>query len=256
MKKNDLACALVVAATNREFTKVELLLAFGADPFFSNHKLHLTCLEAVVLADDLSIARLLFDCHADSDNSSQIVLFSALRKAEQKSQEMFQLVLQKCHEISMDWNCYFLHAVAQGSYQCAKISVEQGADMNRISDQGTTALSILTLNLQQTSAEQGRKIALLIKFLLENGADPSIKTRSGKTAGSYVGVRNIPKWLDGVTWDDLVQANAHKVIQKSVLQSPAENSASARKRRREDPEEVDCSRSARPPSTPPGKITG
>lgn len=48
------------------------------------------------------------------------------------------------------------------------------------------------------------------KILLKAGADPNSRSRSGKALDQYAVTRKFPKYL-GVTWEELVETNKHKV---------------------------------------------
>lgn len=210
----SISLALFQAVDQKEIMKVELLLAFGADPLGTKSGIVETPLEAAIKVGDKDITRLLLDCVTGVDNSSRNMLFHALQVAEGKDAELFQLVLKECLAKPMDWNKCIFSAIYRRHFQCARIAVEQGADVNSLDSVGRSALFLL-------AQESSLKAANLMKFLLENGADPSIKPERGRIAGDYSAARNIHKRL-GVTWDELVKANAHKVIKPSDSQTQDE----------------------------------
>lgn len=201
--------ALCTAIKIEDISKIELLLTFGADGL-SNGATQPQCLSAAASTGNLEICQFLVDRFACSSKPFKEALIYALLKAGEKNSEVFQLFLKECSERAIDWSDCFVRAVYEKSYQCAQIALEKGADVNRPYI-GYTALMVL-------AKRATKEAALFMKLLMEKGADPSITTREGKSLGSYFGSKNIHKWLDGVTWEELVQANAHKVIRLSGSQ--------------------------------------
>ncbi|MCJ1262628.1 hypothetical protein MMC22_002498 [Lobaria immixta] len=221
--------ALSLAIENEDISKIELLLEFGADPFLDG-EYEPRFLKEAVSTGNLEICQFLVHRFACSSEPFDKALILALTEADRKNSEAFQLILKECNERAIDWGECLVRAVSVRNYQCAQIALEKGADVNHIynrrsrSADNKTALTILA---RITTKEA----ALLIKLLLEKGADPSIIFPSGRSLGSYAGARNIQRWLGGVTWEELVQANAHKVIRTSDSQSPAEKSQQSKGQR-------------------------
>lgn len=215
--------ALCRAIYDNDMSKIELLLGFGADPLSGTSQFP-RFLQLAVYMGNPEITRLLIDRFACSSRSFQNALIKGLCAAEKKDSENFQLVLKACNEGDIDWSDCLVRAVYYKRYECAQVALEQAADLNRPlgeigeeradRDKNKTALMFLVTRMS-------KEAALFVKLLLEKGADPSI--RSGKPLSSYRGAKNIQKWLNGVTWEELVQANAHKVVRTSDSQSPATN---------------------------------
>lgn len=219
---------LFLAIEKEDVSKIELLLEFSADPL-PYFKAFPTFLRQAANTGNLELCRFLLDRFACPSESFDTALILALCEAERKNSEAFQLILKECNERAVDWGECLVSAVSVRNYQCAQIALEKGADVNHIYNErhrsaDKTALMML-------APRTTKEAALLIKLLLEKGADPSITSIKGKPLGSYAGAKNIQKWLDGVTWEELVQANAHKVIRTSDSQSPAEKSQQSKGQR-------------------------
>lgn len=211
IEKYEMNVALSAAARKGDIKKVELLLAFGASPVQKAN--YDSPLVIAVESGDENIVRLLLGHMVNSGRSSQEVFFNALSAAEKKGSEVFQLILKECQERSMDWNYCLQAAVEKRANQCARISIEQGADVN-----GPNGKEIRETPLTTLARHSSQKAADLMKLLLENGADPFIENNLKRVPGDYKGAKNIHKRL-GVTWDELVKANAHKVIESRNPQS-------------------------------------
>lgn len=201
--------ALCKAVECQDIGKCELILAFGADPCNIRPW---NGIERAIQTGDEDIIRLLLDYSTGLDRSSQGVLFHAMGTAESKNPEIFQLVFKACRARPMDWNICLSAAVSRVRLQCAQIAIEQGADVNRIFED---------LALNHILQRRPLKAANVMKLLLENGADPSCFPKRGKKLSDYKVVRNIQNHL-GVTWDELVRANAHKIIKPSDPQNQDE----------------------------------
>lgn len=211
-KDSKMYRALQRAVSIGDIKKVEFLLAFGAKPFYEESVAG--PLYAAAESSDETILRLLLDfLPIDSKSSLQKALFHALVAAEKEGSEVFQILLKECQERTIDWNYCLQAAVERQAYQCARISIEQGADVN-------ISYGIEVTTLMMLARESSQKAADLMKLLLENGADPSIKNHLKRGPGDYKGAKNIQKWL-GVTWEELVEANAHKVIKPSDTVIPS-----------------------------------
>ena len=214
--------ALLLAIENEDISKIELLLEFGADPFLDG-KYEPRFLEKAVSTGNLEICQFLVHRFACSSEPFNQALVLALVEAQGKNPEIFQLILNECNERAIDWGECLVRAVSVRNYQCAQIALEKGADVNHLLNQKTA--------LQMLAARTTKEAALLIKLMLEMGADPSITAKRSTSLSHYAGARNIQRWLGGVTWEELVQANAHKVIRTSDSQSPAENSQQSKGQR-------------------------
>jgi ankyrin repeat protein len=69
----------------------------------------------------------------------------------------------------------------QDGLATVKLLVKRGAELDRVDDRGRTALMI--------AAERGH--AEIAAWLVENGADPTIEDRDGKTARDLAGSRAV-----------------------------------------------------------------
>ena len=211
--------ALYRAIRKNDISKMELLLAFGADPLSGTSRVP-PFLALAVRTGNLEITRLLIDRFACSSKSFQNALIEGLCATKKKDSEIFQLVLKACNEGDIDWSDCLVRAVYDQNYQRAQVALEQAADLNRpLGEKGNTKLEQNKTALQIVVKRTSKEAALFAKLLLEKGADPSI-SNVGKPPGSYRGAKNIQKWLNGVTWEELVQANAHKVVRRSDTPVP------------------------------------
>ena len=124
-------------------------------------------------------------------------------------QELVARVI-KCLDLLHDWTeknyhfdeCFKKNAERGCSIAIAKYLLENGVSVNTrgMINSGSTAL-------YKASARRGKREAEFMRFLLESGADPSLKTQQGIALADKPGPRNIEKWL-GVSWDQLVQDSA------------------------------------------------
>lgn len=87
------------------------------------------------------------------------------------------------------------------SIAIARFLLEIGLDVNHRS--GNNAHTALYF----AAGRQGQRAAELMRFLLESGADPSVKSPKRIAIAEKPGPRNIEKWL-GISWDQLVQESA------------------------------------------------
>ncbi|KAI9854363.1 MAG: hypothetical protein M1813_001266 [Trichoglossum hirsutum] len=87
--------------------------------------------------------------------------------------------------------------------EAVRVLVEHGCDVNRQDGYGRTPLMCGVTDIL-------RRRAIIMKVLIEAGADPSIGLRSGKTVSDYAITKKFLQWT-GMSWDGLVKANQHKI---------------------------------------------
>lgn len=162
-----------------DISKIELLLAFSADSLLDGDTLEF--LRLAVSTDNLEICQFLVDRFACSSKRFKQALMLALFEAERKSSEVFQFFLKECSERAIDWSDCFVRAVGERSYQCAQIALEKGADLNRP--------YVMQTALRRLVMRTTKEAALLMKLLMEKGADPSVTSSKGKSLGSYSGAK-------------------------------------------------------------------
>ena len=91
------------------------------------------------------------------------------------------------------------------------ILLEFGADVNRVSMTGDTTLT----RVIRVSSGSPRDSACIVKQLIEAGADPSRPNGYRKTGEDYALSKKLPKHI-GMTWEELVEQNLHKVHSPTI----------------------------------------
>ena len=186
---------LVEACYYRNVQAVRALLENGADPnFYIDGRW--TALEATIvngpagIMDERSfeIIKLLVEHGADLDESSSLEPI-----VEQLSswiswsggpfdgfrEEVLLYLLDNTKNLN-DCNIAFFNSVGGGNVELSKIIFDNyTVDINYIGYKGKTPLIALITN------ERANNFSEMISFLLENGADKSLKDDSGKTAYDY-----------------------------------------------------------------------
>jgi hypothetical protein len=123
-------------------------------------------------------------------------------------------VIIECLQPLLELNAYSraqnaleLAVIWDSSIGIAEFLLENGATVNAISRKpGYTILHWAAKNTTATAAE-------MVRFLLRQGADPSVKKR-GRLPGELPGAKNISKWL-GFTWDELVESTRAERLAQS-----------------------------------------
>ncbi|KAH0543142.1 hypothetical protein FGG08_002487 [Glutinoglossum americanum] len=168
-----------------------------------------TALERAVIGRSEEMVHLLLEHGADPN------LFASLSNLvdgsydEERTPEllerklrMMRLLLDRGAKPNRSPGSTILHKVASRDYpiEATRLLLDYGANVNALDATGDTPLHYL-------GRRETEKAANLMKLLLENGADPTIRCR-GKLLGDLVGARNISKWL-GMSWDELVESTRH-----------------------------------------------
>ena len=186
---------LIEACYYRNVQAVRVLLENGADPNFYIDG-DWTALEAAIVSgpagimDERSfeIIKLLVEHGADLDESSslypiveQLSAWISLKgEPFNEFREEVLLYLLDNTKNPNDFNVVFYDASGAGNLELAKIVLDNYCvDINYKGYNGETPLIALITN------ERADNFAEMISFLLENGADKSLKDDSGKTAYDY-----------------------------------------------------------------------
>ena len=114
----------------------------------------------------------------------------------------------QCLSLLRDWTkernafetCFKRNAARGASIAIAEFLLRNGVDIDTRGIGGNTALLQASMRNNQRSAE-------MMKFLLESGADPHVKSRLN--IADRPGPRNISKWL-GISWEQLVEESRKK----------------------------------------------
>ena len=123
-----------------------------------------------------------------------------------QSQPHLDAKVIKCLGLLKNWTakkdvfevCFMRNAARGCSIPIARCLLQSGVDVNtRKSATANTALYKASQNKGQSAAE-------LMRFLLESGADPSLKLTRSTDIADRPGPRNIAKWL-GISWEQLVE---------------------------------------------------
>ena len=113
--------------------------------------------------------------------------------------------------------CYKKNAIHCFSIAIARFLLQNGVDVNYRSDGKDTNSQTA---LYRASGKRAQRAAEFMRFLLECGADPTLKRERDPPIADRPGPKNIGKWL-GISWDQLVQESAK--IYAASLPSAAEN---------------------------------
>ena len=186
---------LIEACYYRNIQAVRVLLENGADPNFYIDG-GWTALEATIVSSpagimderSFEIIKLLVEHGADLDESSSLKpiveqLSSWISWRGEPFDEFREEVLLYLLDNTKnpnDCNIAFFNSVDGGNVELSKIIFDNyTVDINYIGYKGETPLIALITN------ERASNFSEMISFLLENGADKSLKDDSGKTAYDY-----------------------------------------------------------------------
>lgn len=142
-----------------------------------------SALTAAVEAGHIDIAEYLVEHGADPDGNKKGSAIAAA--ARTNNAEMLNYLLSKGADINAEspsdesiLSTPLIRAIYNGRLEEVRLLVQFGADVNRLSRKGNTALhqAIRFTNGNQTE---------LVEFLLKNGADPDIRDGYGATARQY-----------------------------------------------------------------------
>lgn len=166
-----------------------------------------TALRCAAWARRPSTLKLLLDRGADPNRGeNRLALDAACGPKDANNEEHILLCVNILLEAGANGNhdeSRSLQAAAQwGFSSVVKLLLDKGADPNRHHSDSVPAL-------RRALSGGTKSHALCAKLLLEYGANPSINGR-GKPLKEYALTFKFPQYL-GVTWDEVVEANKHKV---------------------------------------------
>jgi ankyrin repeat protein len=164
--------ALQWAAANGNLNMCQMLMVAGADPnsapATSFVETGTTALVAAVTSSNYQVVELLlnYGANVNDERGSQTALETATRLDDE---EMVQLIL--------GWNPRLgnsqIHAMENQNHKLVSILVKAGAKFNAVDPQGKSALSVATY----------KNDFILVRFLLEGGADPNPKPSHQSMSG-------------------------------------------------------------------------
>ena len=110
-------------------------------------------------------------------------------------------------------NCFKVNAQRGYSIAIAEFLLRNGVSIDTVGNGGCTALFWASKSKDQRAAE-------LMRFLLESGADPDLKSTSKKSRpiADRPGPRNISKWF-GISWEQLVEESRKKYAASLEMKS-------------------------------------
>lgn len=112
------------------------------------------------------------------------------------------ILLKAGADVNYDDGSLLRILAGRGNSGVLKLLLDKGADPDKVSPGEKSALT--------TALSDGKKShALCAKLLLESGANPSVAGK-GRPAERYALTRKFRQYL-GVTWEEVVEANKHKV---------------------------------------------
>lgn len=176
---------LQLASEENMIDLVKLLLENGADPNFSNLR-RPTPLIIAARKGYTEIVNLLLTHKADVNlrfYASFGVNYNALEEAFHSRTLSTQIIKSlidagaDVSKIKKDSNNYFILALQEKNIELIKLLLENGANINSVSNDGTSIL-----NFMITSDIDNLEI---YDYILKNGMDPNIKDKDGKTAIMY-----------------------------------------------------------------------
>lgn len=181
--------ALLIAVMNGRVDMTRLLIQNGADVNLKNGE-NVTPLHWA----SADCAAILIEHGADIHNRSKTNQVSPLMDAAAAGNaDKVRLLLEKGASITETnrFKSEPLHFAANhANLDTATVLIKKGANVNSINSEGKTPLIMViptvTYNSDSAAAQEFRnKKSALIKLLLDNGADTSIRDKTGKTAMDY-----------------------------------------------------------------------
>ncbi len=192
-KKGDLdETPIMNAAWKRDFRIVEYLVEHGADvnalDFMKETALMKACRKG-----HLNVVEKLLENGANLESQDNKGNSPLLFAAYEGQTQMIDLLLKKGANIhaknNLDWNA-LMQACEEGHYDAAKLLVEKGSKINEIEkEKGVTALMLAIWKGSES----------IVKLLLENGTDTTIKDKNGDMARDYAAKahrNNLVKLID------------------------------------------------------------
>ena len=176
-----------------------ILLDYGTPVDGTVHSANETALCHAVQKQRLTTVKLLLDRGADPRKNDNRVMQLACELPMKNAEAV--LFIDMLAEAGADVNCAhgfpLRHVAIYGRSETLKMLLDKGADPN------------LHRALKAALSRNRKPNAQCAKLLLEFGADPNAKRR-GKLPKDYALTRKFPEYF-GVTWDEVVEANKHKV---------------------------------------------
>ncbi len=193
---------LVEACRHRNVQAVKVLLENGADPNYAFDG-NFNALEASLVHNEVSgvdercfeIVKLLVEHGADINAASGLgetvtVHVAGMVNNSPLMDEIFSYLLENGGETEFQsegysWNYAFWHVIRKKSTSVAGVMLDKyGADVNESGYEGATPL-IMTVKYAAFRFATEKEYVDMVSFLLEKGADPSIRDEHGKTAYDY-----------------------------------------------------------------------
>lgn len=189
---------IIIAAARNNIEVVKALIDYNADINIADH-LDATPLHYSSHLGNLEITRLLLDNGADINASGKVgtpllVAASCLYdlyytpnwdEIESQKIAVLKILLEKGADINVrnsEGDTPLHQAAGGGSANIVKFLIENGAEVNALDNK-------LQTPLHYTATYAGYKGEEVVKLLLGNGADPSLKNTDGRTA-RYLAVSN------------------------------------------------------------------
>lgn len=190
---DEAGLAPISVAVSRGVPFVKELLSAGADPNDRNTDGSTALTKAVQLGDPV-IVQLLLQHGADLGREKLDPADTSLHSVvETASTPLLLLLARTCSRDMLDrFNCTgstpFMSAAERNNVAACEILLQNGADINArdVSSEGTTALMLCC---EKCPADT-------VRFLLDHGADPSIRDNVAKSALDYARDRSDADALD------------------------------------------------------------
>jgi ankyrin repeat protein len=125
-------------------------------------------------------------------------IFTSILKSDKTEDEVFE-VLHRMHKYVVGKGAFSngcRYASKRGSIPLVKYFLDNGADINYRTGEGPL--------LYEVVRGYTRRNAEVIRFLLQQGADPNVSNSKGQSIKSLVGMRKVEKYFNK-SWDDLVR---------------------------------------------------
>ncbi|XP_059610570.1 transient receptor potential channel pyrexia [Phlebotomus argentipes] len=186
---------------------IKLLLDHGADVRSQFGKRRLTALHLAAEDDYMECVRLLLDAGAKIDVRNHLDQTPLILACLGQSTSTLEILIKRgadVHTVYKDGRTALHAAIVKDnkSWDCAKMLLRAGVDVNRPDNYGYTPVHLAALN----------EFSSCVHMLIEHGADITARTNGGVSALSFIVRRTpevIPKYIS--KFDSSIKVNEHEI---------------------------------------------